>query len=157
MEKSLLSEEQKKMVEKFGVVLEQSGQSPAQARISGLLIIADKVELTFDEIMNALQLSKSATSNALNALLMMDQITYTTKIGDRKRYFKSKIATMGGEFEKKIDQLLHFKVLLQEVLEGRSKETVEFNKKLSKVIEFLAFMQEEMPLLYKKWKTEHLD
>lgn len=157
MEKSLLSEEQKKMVEKFGVVLEQSGQSPAQARISGLLIIADKVEMTFDEIMNALQLSKSATSNALNALLMMDQITYTTKIGDRKRYFKSKIATMGGEFEKKIDQLLHFKVLLQEVLEGRSKETVEFNKKLSKVIEFLAFMQEEMPLLYKKWKTEHLD
>jgi DNA-binding transcriptional regulator GbsR (MarR family) len=148
----MLSEEQKKLVEKFGVVLEKSGLSPAQARVSGLLIIADKVEMTFDEIMNALQLSKSATSNAINSLLMVDQITYSTRPGERKRYFKSKIGAMGTEFERKFDQILHFKTLLQEVLDQRTPETVEFNEKLTKVVEFLAFMQVEMPLVYEKWK-----
>lgn len=149
----MLSEEQKKLVEKFGVVLEKSGLAPAQARISGLLIIADKVELTFDEIMQALQLSKSATSNALNSLLLMDQITYTTRIGDRKRYFKSKLASMEGEFERKTNQMLAIKFLLQEILDSRTEETAEFNQKLAKVISFMEFMQVEMPVIYNKWKS----
>lgn len=157
MEQSLLSESQKKLVEKFGVMLEQSGMPPAQARISGLLIISDKVELTFDEIKDALQLSKSATSNGLNTLLLMDHITYTTKIGDRKRYFKSKIASMEGEFERKIDQLLALKTMFQEVLENRTAETTEFNAKLKKVVDFLGFMQVELPVIYKKWKTNQTE
>lgn len=153
MEKLLLSENQKKLVEKFGVVFENSGLTPAQARIAGLLIIADKVELTFDEIKDTLQLSKSATSNGINALLLMEQIIYTTKIGDRKRYFKSKIASMEGEFERKIKQMLQVRVLFEEILQSRTSDTPEFNLKLAKMIDFMSFMDVEMPKVYEKWKS----
>lgn len=153
----MLSEEQKKLIEKFGVVLERSGLAPAQARVSGLLIISDEVEMTFDEIMDALQLSKSATSNAINSLLMMDKIAYKTRPGERKRYFRSKIGTMEGDLERKFNQVLDIQVLLQEILDQRTTETVEFNMKLAKVVEFLKFMQAEMPAVYEKWKKTQLD
>ena len=82
---------QLKLVEKLGVVFEQSGMQPAAARVASLLIIADKTELTFDQIRATMKLSKSATSNAINTLLLAKRIIYITKPGDRKRYFTSDI------------------------------------------------------------------
>lgn len=152
MEIIKLTEKQKHLIEKFGVALEKSHMSPAQARIAALLIISDKVDLTFDEIKDTLQLSKSATSNGINALLLMNKISYSTKLGDRKRYFKSKLRVMEGEFEEKINQLLEFKILLQEIVHIRTKETPEFNNDIHRVIEFMDFIQSELPDIYMKWK-----
>ncbi len=153
MEMLPLTEKQKHLIEKFGVSLERSGLTPAQARISSLLLIADKVDLTFDEIKDVLQLSKSATSNGLNSLILLDKVTYSTKPGDRKRYFRTKLKVMEGEFENKINQLLEFKNLLREVIENRTDKTPEFNRDMERVIEFMDFMQAELPALYSKWKT----
>ncbi len=58
--------------------MRKTGLSPAQARIAALLMIADQAELTFEEIYNALGLSKSAVSTALNSLSMMGRIEYYT-------------------------------------------------------------------------------
>lgn len=148
-----LSEKQKELIEKLGIMFERSGMTPAQTRIIALLMISDRVELSFDEIRETLQLSKSATSNSLNTLLITDRITYTTKIGDRKRYFKSKIATFGTDFEKQFNQLIKVKEIFQEILESRTKETPEFNSKMAKLIDFLDYFQQEFPAFMKKWET----
>ena len=93
-----LTDNQKELVESFGVVQEHMGLSPAAARVNALLTISDVIELSFDEIRETLQLSKSATSNAINSLLTMDRIDYKTKPGDRKRYFYSKLGQWQTSF-----------------------------------------------------------
>lgn len=147
-----LTAKQKELIERMGVYSERSGIPPAQARILALLIISDKTELTFDEILQTLKLSKSAVSNAINVLLLNEQIEYCTKPGDRKRYFQSRIAHFGEDFEKRFSHLLKAKAFFKEVLENRTKTTKEFNAGLKRVIDFMEFMEKELPQLHKKWK-----
>ncbi len=76
--KSTLTDKQKNLIEKIGIYIESEGMQPVAARILGLLYVADKPELTFDEVTDSLRISKSATSNGLNLLLHTQRIEYIT-------------------------------------------------------------------------------
>ncbi|HEX8517210.1 MAG TPA: MarR family transcriptional regulator [Bacteroidia bacterium] len=153
MAKVALSKKQKVLIEKLGVFMESSGMPPVQARIASLLLACDKTELTFDEIQKTLMISKGAASTAINGLLIMERIQYTTKTGDRKRYFSSRLGQIETDFEKNSVKLLEINSILQEVLAARTKATKEFNSQLKLVIDFMEFLSHEMPGLYKKWRT----
>ncbi|EMR02317.1 GbsR/MarR family transcriptional regulator [Cesiribacter andamanensis] len=147
-----LSEEQKQLIEELGVFHEQTGLQPAAARIISLLLVSDKYELTFDEIREALNLSKSATSNALNFLLSISRIEYITLPGDRKRYFRTPLASWERELQRRVEGVLKGNSLLRKVLAQRPADTPEFNKKLEEVIAFTDYMQEEMKEVIRRWK-----
>ena len=147
-----LTQKQKELVERFGVFMERSGSAPAQARILSLLLVCDKAELTFDEIYQTLKISKSAASTAINSLLMMERIEYHTKPGDRKRYFVNRIGQIEQDFEKNLNKLLEIRAILSEILEARSKATKKLNGDLQRVIDFMEFLQKELPDVYKKWR-----
>lgn len=152
MEKIKLTPKQLKLIERMGVTMEHSGMPPAQARISALLLVCDEAELTFNEIVETLKISKSAASNAINSLLLMERIEYHTKPGDRKRYFSSRIGQIECDFEKNSIKLLEVKTLLEEILNSRTTKTIAFNTNLKKVINFMEFLEKELPELYKKWR-----
>ena len=147
-----LTEKQKELIERFGVVQEGMGLSPAAARVNALLTVADKVELTFDEIREALQLSKSATSNALNSLLLLKRIGYKTKPGDRKRYFYSKLGQWQNSFVESMEGLTEYNSIVKDILTHRDKETKEFNNQLKDFTDFLDYYQKESIKLIKNWK-----
>ncbi|MDQ4139003.1 MAG: MarR family transcriptional regulator [Bacteroidota bacterium] len=141
------------MVEKVGISHENAGMQPAAARVMGLLYVADKPELTFDEITECLQIAKSATSNALNLLLQGDHIEYITYLGDRKRYFRLKVSNWREGFAKRIENMTKFNQILRQVLEVRTPNTPEFNNNLKELIDFLDFVNQELPLLLQKWEN----
>lgn len=88
METSGRLESQKDLVEYIGRIHEKEGYQPVAARIVGLLMVMDKEEYTFDEIVEALSISKSSASVALRNLEIRGVIEYITHPGDRKRYFR---------------------------------------------------------------------
>ncbi len=147
-----LTDKQKELIESFGVIQEGMGLSPAAARVNALLTVADSVELSFDAIRAALDLSKSATSNAINNLLMMKQIGYKTKPGDRKRYFYSKLGEWQNSFRDRINALTPYKEIITKIHDNRSTETEEFNAKLEGFAEFIEYYQEESLKLINNWK-----
>ena len=147
-----LTEDQKQLIEKIGVMHEHSGMQPAASRISALLLISPDTELSFDQIRETLGLSKSATSNAINMMLTVSKIDYITKPGDRKRYFKSKVASWQEDIKRDFSKFTEMADRLEEVLKQRPGNTTEFNGKLEDVIDFLRFMNTELPNLYKKWQ-----
>jgi DNA-binding transcriptional regulator GbsR (MarR family) len=149
-----LTKNQKELIEKIGVFHVKSGMPPTEARILALLLISDQTELTFDEIREALCVSKSAVSNALNTLTITDKIEYITKTGDRKRYFRSNLNNWESKAESDLNRLLDISKLLREVHDQRSAETVQFNKKLKEVIEFTEYLQIELSAIFLKWKQE---
>ncbi|PXY01999.1 transcriptional regulator [Marinifilum breve] len=76
------------IVEEYAVLLEkQEKLSPIAARIISLLLIDNRVALTFDELLNYLKASKSTVSTNLKSLGNAGFVEYFTKSCDRKRYF----------------------------------------------------------------------
>ncbi len=150
-----ITKSQLMLVEKLGVVFEQSGMQPAAARVASLLIIADQTELTFDEIRATMKLSKSATSNAINTLLNAKRIIYITKPGDRKRYFTSDIKEWKVGFLEKFGEMMTIVEVYNEVLKQRTKATPEFNKDLGEMISLMSFIFDEIPKLFNKWENQN--
>lgn len=150
----LITSSQRELIERIGVMHEQHGLPRAESRILSLMLVCDKLELTFDEIRDTLQLSKSAVSNALNSLLKTNRITYVTKPGDRKRYFTNNIVNWEKMMSAGLSGMLDINVIFREALEQRTPETPEFNEALRRFIEFINYMNREMPLLLERWQQE---
>ncbi|MBC7485969.1 MAG: MarR family transcriptional regulator [Cytophagaceae bacterium] len=143
---------QKRLIEKLGVFFEGQGRTPAEARIIGLLLVADQLEMTLEEIQHTLGISKSAVNNAINVLMLTQQLEYVTKPGDRKKYYKSKIEQWMSHVEEHVEKALEGRILLKEALDQRSKSTKEFNTAMKDMIEFMEFVQSHHQEMFAKWK-----
>ncbi|HLP57098.1 MAG TPA: hypothetical protein VK151_18810 [Fluviicola sp.] len=152
MQSIQLSEAQKDLIERCGVFFEQTGMPPAESRIMSLLVVCDELELTFDQVREVLMISKSATSNAINNLLMAQQITYRTRLGDRKRYFTSNILNWEENMVIELQKLFRITNLLKEVHAQRTPETVKFNNQLGSFIGFMEYLHDELPKLFQQWQ-----
>jgi DNA-binding transcriptional regulator GbsR (MarR family) len=148
----ILNEQQLSLIEEFGIYQENNGFQPAVARVMGLLLVSDRAEITFDEISEALSISKSATSNALNMLLNTGHIEYTTFPGDRKRYFRIKSSNWREFFVKKMEDLSYLNGLLKRVMEVRKRDNPIYDAKLNDFISFLDYMKNRMPSLINEWE-----
>lgn len=146
-----LTDKQKELIESFGVIQEQMGLAPAPSRVNSLLTISDEIELTFDDIRETLNLSKSATSNALNVLISLDRIGYKTKSGDRKRYFYSKLDQWKSKFKNDILALNGYNEMMKEIAINRNPQTIEYNKKLDELTKFMEYFIKETVIIIDKW------
>jgi DNA-binding transcriptional regulator GbsR (MarR family) len=146
-----LTNEQKQLIEKIGIYYEQQGFSPVVGRIMGLLLVSERSNLTFEEIVETLNVSKSATSNSLTLLLQMHLIEYTTYSGDRKRYFGALLENWHEEVVNKMESILAFSKLLRQANELRGDGNPEMNGKVLERIQFMEFLSKEVPALMQKW------
>lgn len=81
--------EQARLIEKLGLQIEERMTlSPLASRIYALLILSPYDGLTFEEIKEVIQASKSSTSVNINVLVQLNYIKFYTKPGDRRRYFQ---------------------------------------------------------------------
>jgi DNA-binding transcriptional regulator GbsR (MarR family) len=152
--KMALSDKQRELIEEIGIYHENNGFQPAVARVMGLLLVSDKPELTFDEISETLNISKSATSNALNMLLNTGHLEYTTFSGDRKRYFRIKSSNWREMFNRKMEDLSGLNDLLKRVLEVRNRDSQVYDQKLQSFISFLDYLKQQLPSLIEQWEKE---
>ena len=118
------------------------------------MIVASEPELTFDEIREALDLSKSATSNALNKLQTIGTVEYRTHPGDRKRYFRKSYRNWERAFVDRGIKYLEIRHLLTEALEHRDPKIDETRDSLETMIDFLEMLEESMLEAYDRWKTK---
>lgn len=152
MTKEIITEKQRILIEQLGVFYEHEGFNPAGARILALLLIADRNELTFDEIKDALNISKSATSTAINLLTNTNRIEYFTNPGERKRYFRARIVNWDSLMKEKLEGIIKMSSLMEAIIEQRHEKTLEFNNGLKEIHGFMTFFQKEIPLLIERWK-----
>lgn len=147
-----LSQAQLDLVERFGVLYDQKGIRPAAGRIVGLLWVAPDGELTFDEIREALQLSKSATSTSLAFLQGIGSVTYRTRPGDRRRYFRKDLTEWEARFRDEGLRFLEVRHLLAEAVTLRTGENPELDEATTGIVEFLALLAEAVEEAYERWE-----
>jgi len=144
----------KELVERIGVVVEKAGFQPAVGRVLACLMVSDPPYRTFDDLQRYLGISKSAVSNALNALMQREMVDYITMPGDRKRYFQLASTGVLSQMKKRIGLHSALPQLLRDVVEARSKKYPEFNKSLLETSEFLSFMDNEINAAIGRWEAQ---
>lgn len=145
----------KELIEKLGVNLEKLNKmAPVAARIFATLILSKKRGITFEELVEELQASKSSISTHLESLQNLNKVSYITRPGDRKRYFiihPNLILNIINDMVEKWDneKSIHQDIIeYKEIQKQNSKEDelefdVEFNK------DFLVFLEEAKTALEK--------
>lgn len=148
----------KQLIEEMGVYFEsQDILSPLSSRIFAYLAIVGHSGVTFDEIVEELEVSKSSVSTNLQLLQTMGRVGYYTKSGDRKRYFKIAEHSVVNRLDDKVaawerEKELHHKVLAYKKLQfAQSSLTKEEQQRetgfLTHYIEFLESMIENLKKL----------
>ena len=147
-----LTKAQKELIERFGVLCEQDGPSRVLARVMALLMVSPVVELPFDDIGSLLQLSKSATSSALNQLMALGKVEYVTHPGEHRRYFRIRLSSWRTDVLERLQGLGAMAEACKEVLAQRPGSTPEFNRNLEELTSFFDHMHREIPRLIAKWE-----
>lgn len=146
MEESERFQKQKELVEIIGIQREKEGFQPVTARVLGLLMVMDKEEYTFDEIVEEMKISKSTASTALRNLEIRDIIEYVTYPGDRKRYFRLRAGNKDDaivELERKLQQNIVTIHQIIELKKDKSSKNVKFLEKVVKGMEFFVKRMDE--------------
>ena len=151
-DKIILTKQQVELIQELAHVHETMGLQPAMAKIMALLTVSDDVELTFDQIKDTLELSKSAISQALSQLLLIKRINYKTRIGDRKRYFHVMITDWQSHVREQFSGIGMLVAVNRKIVSKRSSKNKEFNRNLEEMTDFLAFIHEQAPGLYRQYK-----
>jgi DNA-binding transcriptional regulator GbsR (MarR family) len=153
MEDSERLKKQKELIEQIGRQNEKEGFQPVAARILGLLMVMDKEEYTFEEIVEEMQISKSSASTALKNLEIRGIIEYVTYSGDRKRYFRfvsGEIVGMIDEMENKMIRNLATINQIIELKKDPNSRNATFLKNVLKGMEFFIKNLEELKIQYKR-------
>jgi DNA-binding transcriptional regulator GbsR (MarR family) len=140
-------QEQKKLIESLGMSLEEEGLQPVSCRILALLMVMDKEQFTFDEIIEELKISKSSASNALKILQLKDIVEYETRPGDRKRYFQIKRHDPFQLFEKVKNSMIERNKLLNSIIalkKDPDSENAKFFRDLIRLTELFLENYEKM-------------
>lgn len=144
---------QKELIEHIGRQNEREGFQPVSARILGLLMVMDKEEYTFEEIVEEMQISKSSASTALKNLEIRGIIEYITYPGDRKRYFRffsGEIDGMINEMENNMKKKLAVINQIIELKKDQNSRNATFLRNVLKGMEFFIKNLDELRIAYKK-------
>jgi len=138
-----LSTSQKKLIEQYGQLMERFGISPVAARINALLTVSDQPQFTFDEIKTTLNISKSATSTALNTLTLLGYVNFRTELGSRKRFFYSEIHGWKLKMQRDFMSLKELGEVLAVIGESKSNNDLDQKKDVKEYSEFLLTLAEQ--------------
>lgn len=138
-----------KLLALYAFTFSEDGYPPVAGKILGLFHISNQKYLTFDEIKEQISASKSATSKALNLLMDMGDVGFTTfKEHKRKRYFFLDIEGGIAHLQKLIKAYTLQNEVLEETLEHRDDSNPEMNRYIEKTIifsqEVIEFIEEKI-------------
>lgn len=153
MEESERLKKQKELIEFIGRQNEKEGYQPVTARILGLLMVMDKEEYTFEEIVEEMKISKSSASTALKNLEIRGIIEYVTYPGDRKRYFRFVSSDIDGIIDEMENKLKKSQMTIRQIIELKkdpNSRNATFLKDVLMGMEFFIKNMEDLKIQYKK-------
>lgn len=145
--------QQKQLVERIGQEHEKDGMQPVAGRILALLMVMDKEEYSFDEIVEELQISKSSASVALKMLQLRNIVEYITHPGDRKRYFRIRTQEPFMLIDEFREKLQRNKDILTKIIELKASSDSQNIRMYENLIAMMDFFLDN----FQKLKSKYLE
>lgn len=145
-------EKYRQSIENTALVWEQMGLSPVSSRVLAYIMYAPHYSATFEDLTDYFNVSKSAISNAIKYLTLVQMVGSRTKGGQRKRYFGMELSHL-IESEDVLKKYKMLNTVFQIAIKERKKND-ELCRDLKNMTIFFDMLIKEFPLLVKKWKEE---
>ncbi len=143
------------LIEQSAELYKMVGYPRIAGKIMGLLYVSEQKYFTFQELMNALNISKGATSKALNFLIEINEIAFIIKKDNkRKRYFHISAKGTVKSLEDWLQSLLLRREILEEILQLRTDKNEEVNSLIQQMI---AFIRDIYPFVEGKIKEHFIE
>ena len=151
------AEEQRRLVEEFGLLYEQMGGTRMGGRVSGYLLVCDPPVQSLTRIAEALGVSKAAVSGAVRGLLqfgVVERVSEPGRRGDSYRALPGQMDDMLG-----LDHVRTLHALLDRGLASvADKDQTRSNYALMHDLrEFARFLESEIPGVLDRWERRRTE
>ncbi|MFN3554535.1 MAG: GbsR/MarR family transcriptional regulator [Bacteroidales bacterium] len=144
--------ERSAFIEESGLLFEAIGMTRMAGRILGYLMVTDKEMVSFDELTQVLQASKSSISTNVKSCIIVGFVKPVTTPGDRKTYYMlSPDISWVDLFEKRTQQLVLFSNLLRKGMQLRTNSKDKPSQWLTNALEFYEWILEHFPKVLAQW------
>ena len=147
-----MKKEKLEYIEEFGMMWEKLGATRISGRILGYLLVCDKEQVSFQELVEVLKVSKGSVSTNIKALELIGFIQAVSIAGDRKTYYRAKPVNMPQIFEERlklITVMLNIMEKGQKLKENNNDSASHF---LKEAIDFYSWFQKNIPEFFKQYK-----
>lgn len=147
--------ERTSFIEETGLLFENLGTTRMAGRILGYLMVTDKELVSFDELCQVLQASKSSISTNVKSLITLHYVKPVTLPGDRKTYYMlSPDIDWVETLMKRIELLRIMNKLFHKGLDLRVNKNDKASEWLKKSVEFYEWVVDEYPKFLARWEKE---
>lgn len=143
-------EEYREKIELYGGMMEKMGMSPVSSRVYIYILFCREPGVTFEELVDYFNVSKSAISNALKLLGTLKMADSKTMGGQRKRFFFVDFQNLFSQ-----DNLTQNFKLMADMMEDIKKQRNmddKFGKGLHSAALLYKMLIIEMPFVIERWK-----
>jgi len=146
------AEEQRQLVEEFGLLYEQMGVTRMAGRVSGYLLMCDPPVQSLTQIAEALGVSKAAVSGAAHALLQFGVVELVGEPGQRGDFYRSLPGQMDSML--RLDHVRSLHSLLDRGLASvADRDQTHSNYSLMHDLrDFSVFLETEIPGVIARWQ-----
>ena len=147
--------ERTSFIEETGLLFENLGTTRMAGRILGYLMITDKEMVSFDELCQVLQASKSSISTNIKSLITLHYVKPITLPGDRKTYYMlSPDLDWVESLMKRVELLKVMNNLFRKGLDLRVNKKDKASEWLRMSVEFYEWVVEEYPKFLARWEKK---
>ncbi len=143
-------------IEEVGLLFEGLGVTRMAGRIMGYLMVSDKEMVSFDELTQVLQASKSSISTNLKSLVHLKFIKPISVPGDRKTYYMlNPDLNWETYFETRFELLKRMLMLFKKGIDLRVNKKDKPATWINEAINFYEWISLEYPKLLKKYRERN--
>jgi DNA-binding transcriptional regulator GbsR (MarR family) len=146
--------EERLFIEKVGLSFEQLGLPRMAGRIFGWLLIAETLPVSMNDLMTALQASKSSISSISRLLINANLIEVVRIPGVRRDYFQIRKDAWKNALKVSLAKTIALRQIAEEGLDLLQDSPLEKLQRLQEMYLFSIFFEEETPLLLDRWEKK---
>jgi hypothetical protein len=151
------AEEQRRLVEEFGLLYEQMGVTRMAGRVSGYLLMCDPPVQSLTQIAEALGVSKAAVSGAARVLLQFGVVELVGEPGQRGDFYRALPGQMDSML--RLDHVRTLHALLDRGLASVADEDQTHSNYvlMNELRDFSVFLETEIPGVIARWQRHKAD
>jgi hypothetical protein len=151
------AEEQRQLVEEFGLLYEQMGITRMAGRVSGHLLMCDPPVQSLTRIAEALGVSKAAVSGAARVLLQFGVVELVGEPGQRGDFYRALPGQMDSML--RLDHVRTLHALLERGLASvADRDQTHSNYALMRDLRsFSVFLETEIPGVIARWQRHRAE
>lgn len=141
-------------IEEFGLFAEQIGLTRMAGRILAWLLICDPPHQTMNDLVDALQASKSSISTTTRLLITFGMLERISLPGERRDYYRLVPDLWTTAMERSAQQFVGFRKMAERGLVLLADAPPERSRRLQEMFDLYQFIGREFPEILARWREE---